>query len=106
MGSTWFNSTCLLDPLVPSTDVSTCSLGHTWDDLILTEFPERPADFKTGGLGSLMTQGQVESWLCEKNHPCVNDPEDFFCFTYDEQRAVFYPWGRMSELKLGGRRYF
>eukprot|EP00960_Hanusia_phi_P055867 763082-Hanusia_phi.AAC.4 len=94
-----FRSTCLLSELVPSEKVSSCFLNYTWNDLVFTEFPRREADFKTGGLGSLMIRDQVESWLCEKGHQCVNDPADFFCFTYDEQTAAFYPWGSMSDLK-------
>lgn len=97
-------STCLPKPLVPVVEISECFLNYTWDDLILNEFPTRAnTDFKTGGLGHLMVKGNFEVWLCERNHTCVNDPKDFFCFTYDERNAVFYPWGSMSNLSLGHR---
>merc|ERR1711998_543204 len=100
-----YTSTCLPQEFVPSNNISSCFLNYTWDDLILNEFPTRNTDFKTGGLGRLMVKDNFEVWLCEKNHTCVNDSEDFFCFTYDERNGVFYPWGLMSELKIKGHRY-
>eukprot|EP00960_Hanusia_phi_P009448 273604-Hanusia_phi.AAC.2 len=58
----------------------------------------------TGGLGNLMVAGRFEVWVCEKNHTCLEDPGDFFCFLYDELNHVFIPWDALTALKLSYQR--
>lgn len=54
--------------------------------------------FKNGGLGDLVQEdqeGNVSTWVCEKNHPCAalaGDAGGWFCFVYSDHDAKFIPW--------------
>ncbi|EKX36833.1 hypothetical protein GUITHDRAFT_116999 [Guillardia theta CCMP2712] len=78
----------------------TCKLPYTWEEILVPRMKNCSLDFKTGGLGYLMTS-RFQSWFCVKHHPCAWDAlNPFFCFVYDEDNRVFVPWGSNSELKL------
>ena len=78
----------------------TCRLPHSWDDVLVPLMKNCSLDFKTGGLGYLMTP-QFESWICVKHHPCAWDERNpYFCFVYDELNQKFLPWGSNSDLEL------
>ena len=55
--------------------------------------------FHTGGLGELMTVNEYEVWVCVRDHPCLDDENDMVCFTYNEKKTVFVPWGFNSVVR-------
>ena len=40
-----------------------------------------------------------EVWVCVVAHPCVFD-DDLACFTYNEMKGVFVPWGLNSVIRV------
>ncbi|EKX37523.1 hypothetical protein GUITHDRAFT_116332 [Guillardia theta CCMP2712] len=96
------NLTCIPDPVYPLRNhYSNCTMTHSWKELVEILAHQKQVRFMTGGLGQLMIPNSIEVWVCQKNHTCTMGKDgDFFCFTFDENRKIFYPWGLMSDLKL------
>jgi len=55
--------------------------------------------FHTGGLGKKRCPPVWEVWVCVVAHPCVFD-DDLACFTYNEMKGVFVPWGLNSVIRV------
>ena len=55
--------------------------------------------FNTGGLGEMMRPPVWEVWVCVVSHPCALD-DDIVCFTYNEVKDVFVPWGLNSVIRV------
>ncbi|EKX49195.1 hypothetical protein GUITHDRAFT_136343 [Guillardia theta CCMP2712] len=101
-------SACLPDALWPhKSEFTSCTAKYNWEQLAQIPQDKKDDFFITGGLGKLMVPNVMEVWVCEKNHVCATENGDnFFCFTYDEDRDLFYPWGLLSVLKLRHKSIF
>jgi streptogramin lyase len=105
------------------TSVPRCAETRAWKELIaLTKF----GMMRTGGLGHLMIDDEMEVWLCVQQGECLGDiyrlainvtnpdryklPEwaltyklqmtDSMCYVYHEKLRRFLPWAPNSILKL------
>ncbi|EKX38764.1 hypothetical protein GUITHDRAFT_115092 [Guillardia theta CCMP2712] len=75
-----------------------CRMQHSWQDIV-EGLSVQNKTFAMGGLGELMIRGELEVWVCTLADAC-SLPGDAFCYIYDEQREVFVPWDKNSNLKL------
>jgi len=96
-------------PLNVSSESPGCVLNATWEEIVSRKHmtgKREKLSFATGGLGVLMDE-DYSVWVCQFGHPCAATDDsstsgamDAFCFKYHEDREVFVPWARNSELKL------
>lgn len=79
-------------------DMQSCNLDKTWETLVGEQFLDREV-LVTGGLGKLMQDYLVESWLCYRDHECSTS-ENFMCWVYHERDEAWLPWATNSDLGL------
>ena len=83
-----------------------CDLSIDWHSLARIASTD-PHAIATGGLGKLMQVGEMEVWLCYRDHWC-STPSNHMCWVYLEQKGLFTPWAQNQSLGLlrgdGGHR--
>ena len=85
---------------LPDQDLSMqeCTLEISWEKLTEAHMTDDHI-LVTGGLGKLTEVGQLEVWMCYRDHFC-STAGNYMCWVYHEQHKSWIPWGTNDKLKL------